>query len=714
MPMRVFALIGALSILCTAGGDMGAADESDDPYVWLEDVWGQRSLDWVNAENARTLAILKADPRYPEFYAEELKVAQAEDRIPTPSIIGDRITNFWRDSAHPHGLWRVTSKADYRNAAPAWSTLVDVDALSAEEKVNWVWLDEEWNWNLHCEPVAERACLLPLSDGGEDAITLREFDLAGGKFAVGGFLLPHSKQQYAWTDENTLLVSRDWGEGTLTESGYPFVVRELKRGQPLSEAREIFRGAASDEVGTSPQVFVDGQGRKAAILARFRTYFVSDKYLVTDAGVEQLPLPGKSDVVGLVDGRLIVRIDEDWTPAGMSEIPAGSIVAIDLGEWKSSKAMTPQVVFSPGPREAVEDVSVTRSAVIAAIYDNVRGRAYIFTPSGSGWTSRRLPLPDNAAIDLLATNSRSDDAFLSVTSFLDPDALWAIDAASATAEPIKALAAKFDSSQLVVEQFEATSKDGTHIPYFVVHRRDLTFDGSTPTILSAYGGFQISSTPYYPADKGTLWLERGGAFAIANIRGGGEFGPAWHEAGLKTKRQCVYDDFAAVGQDLIRRRITSPRRLGIAGGSNGGLLMGVEMIIQHPGLWHAVTIAVPLLDMLRYEQIAAGASWVGEYGSVGVPEEKAFLASISPYANLKPGVSYPEPFIWTTTKDDRVGPAHARKFAARMMEYGLPYLYYEDTAGGHSGDADLAQVATTNALVMIYFTRKLMDETEPP
>jgi prolyl oligopeptidase len=698
-------------LLVVTPGIVATVDLPDDPYIWLEDVRSQRALDWVNAENARTLGILKGDQRYAEFYAEALKISEATDRIPMPHLIGDRVTNFWRDATRPHGQWRATSKTDYRNSAPVWTTLIDLDALSAKDEVNWVWKAPV------CEPNAERLCLVALSNSGEDAVSLREFDLAAGDFVTDGFELPTSKQRYAWVDEDTLLVARNWGEGTMTASGYPFVVRELKRGQKLEEAREIFRGAPTDQSPSWPVTLVDGQGHKAILIIRGTTFFASDKFLVTDRGVIELPLPRKSKIAGLVGGKLIIGINESWSPAGMNTIPAGSIVAADLEALETATALSPQLVFAPGPREFVPtgldfNVSVTRSAVIAPVYDNVRGRGYIFTPNGSNWTASRLRLPENASVGVVSANPHSDDAFVSVTGFLDPTTLWEIDAALATATQVKALSPKFDSSQLVVEQFEATSKDGTKIPYFVVHPKNLPLDGSTPTILTAYGGFNTSLTPDYRGELGKLWLERGGALVVANIRGGGEFGPAWHEAGLKTNRQRIYDDFAAVGEDLFRRKITTPRRLGISGRSNGGLLVAVEMI-QRPELWNAVAISVPLLDMLRYEQIGAGASWVDEYGSVSIPEERAFLASISPYANLKTSVAYPEPFIYTTTSDDRVGPSHARKFAARMKEYGLPYLFYEDTSGGHSSDANLKQVAEGEALKAIYFTRKLMDNNEP-
>jgi prolyl oligopeptidase len=350
----------------------------------------------------------------------------------------------------------------------------------------------------------------------------------------------------------------------------------------------------------------------------------------------------------------------------------------------------------------------TRDRLVVTINQNVRGRVFVFSPAAGGaWTRKQIQLPDNVTTSAADANRRGGEALINVTGFLTPTSVWLADAQAPSAATVKSLAAKFDASRDTVEQLEATSKDGTKIPYFVVRAKTLKRDGSSPTILYAYGGFEVSMTPSYSDMTGKLWLERGGVYVLANIRGGGEFGPAWHEAGLKTHRQVIYDDFAAVAQDLIARKITSPRRLGIMGGSNGGLLMGVEFT-QHPELWRAVDIQVPLLDMLRYEQIDAGTSWVGEYGSVANPDERAFLASISPYQNLKSGVKYPEPFIWTTTKDDRVGPQHARKFAAKMSAMGLPYLFYEVTEGGHGSGANLKERAHTSALEFTYFARQLM------
>ncbi|MGN6620446.1 MAG: prolyl oligopeptidase family serine peptidase [Sphingomonas sp.] len=675
---------------------------SDDPYLWLEQKDSPRALQWVEAENAKTLPRLEGDPRYQGFYQDALKIASAEDRIPYPSQTGGRILNFWRDQAHPHGIWRWTTDADYATADPHWTTLLDVDALGKAEGKNWVFKGAT------CLQPEERYCLISLSDGGEDAVSVREFDLQTGQFVAGGFSLPKSKQDVAWIDRDTILVSRDWGAGTMTQSGYPFVLKVLKRGQPLASASEVYRGAPSDQSETGATTLTDAKGHRATIIYRYKTFFGSDKLLLTPKGAVALPIPEKSTPTGMIDGRVVFQTSEDWTTAGKT-VPAGALVSVSLADMEDGGALSPTVILQPGPRQSIDGASATRDKLLVAYSDNVRGRAAIYTPTANGgWTSTPVALPDNATINIISTTDRSNLAYLDVTGFLDPDTLWRLDASTGQLAKAKSTPPRFDASNDVVEQFEATSTDGTKIPYFVVHKKGIPLNGTTPTLMTAYGGFEVSMTPYYSGTMGKLWLERGGSFVLANIRGGGEFGPKWHEAGRKTKRQIIYDDFASVAKDLFARKLTSREKLGIYGGSNGGLLMGVEFE-QHPDLWKAVVIQVPLLDMLRYEQIEAGASWVDEYGSVKNPAERAFLAKISPYQNLKKGVAYPEPFIWTTTKDDRVGPQHARKFAARMKEYGLPYLFYEDTAGGHSGDADIAQGARLQALQMVYFSQKLMD-----
>ncbi len=700
--MRRLFLSGSVLLLTLAGSAAPAQDGAttqDDPYLWLEEIDAPRAMAWVEAENKRTLGILHGDPRYAGLYADALRIVEATDKIPTPGLIGGQVVNFWQDADHVQGIWRITTPQSYATAAPAWRTLIDLDALSAADKAKWVWK------GVTCDE-GETRCMVHFSDGGEDATTEREFDMKTGGFVEGGFTLPKSKQDMAWEGTASLLVARDWGAGTMTKSGYPFVVKRLGRGQPLSAAKEVFRGQP-DDVGVFPFTATDAQGRKVSLFLRATSFFDADYLLDTPEGPKKIDVPAKTDLNGFVDGRLIFRLNEDWATRS-GKIAAGAIIAVD--PWGKA---APETVFAPSARQSVDGVSITRGHVLASVYDNVRGRAIRFTRGAKGWMALPLALPDNASIDVAAASDLGEAVYLSVTGFLTPTTLWSANLAG-TAAPaqIKALPPRFDATGLVTEQFEAVSKDGTKVPYFVTHRRDIAYDGTTPTLLNAYGGFQVSETPAYNSLVGKLWLERGGAFALANIRGGGEFGPAWHQAALKTKRQVAYDDFAAVGRDLIARKITSSRRLGIYGGSNGGLLMGVEMT-QNPTLWNGVAIEIPLLDMLRYEQLSAGASWVGEYGSVSVPAERDFLAGISPYNNLKRGVAYPEPFIWTTTKDDRVGPVQARKFAARMKEYGLPYLYWENTAGGHGAGSNLKEQAETKSLEITYFIRRLMDKDVP-
>jgi prolyl oligopeptidase len=672
----------------------------NDPFLWLENKDGARSLSWVRTQNARTLPILTRDPSYAKLYAEALKINQATDRIAYPTTIRGEIYNFWQDATHVRGIWRKTSLAGYRSSHPAWTTVLDLDALATAEHANWVFK------GYNCVEPQETRCLISLSDGGEDAVTVREFDLTTDRFVPNGFVLPRQKQDSAWLDENTLLVSRAWDPGEVTSSGYAYDVRKLTRGQPLSSATELYKGQPTD-VSVRAFVTVDGQGHQAAIIDRGVTFFTSEERILTPSGLEQLNVPQKLEMDGLVGGRLLIKLDQDWSTGGRL-YGAGSLVQVPLAQALADpRSLKPVLVYAPGPRDTLDGVATTRNDLVLTIYQNVRGRAFIYTPSGPGWSRRALNVPDMAAVGVVDTNLQNDAIFYNVQSFLRPTTLYYGDASAASASEVKALPPRFDASKDVVEQHEATSRDGTKIPYFLVRPKNMRFNGRNPTVLTAYGGFLISSTPYYSGTVGKLWLERGGVYVLGNIRGGGEFGPAWHDAGLKTNRQRIYDDFYAIGKDLVARRITDPRHLGIVGGSNGGLLMGVEFT-QHPEMWNAVQIEVPLLDMLRYEKIQAGASWVAEYGSVSDPAVRAFWEKTSPYQNVKPGVAYPEPYIWTTTKDDRVGPQHARKFAAKLATMHVPYLFYEVIEGGHGAGANLKESAKTTALGWTYFTMKLM------
>jgi prolyl oligopeptidase len=684
------------------------AATSDDPYLWLEDASSPKALGWVEAHNSKSTAVLEADPRYHRYYDQALAIAEAKDRIPTGSFIGGQIYNFWQDSDHVRGIWRRTTKESYATGKPEWETVLDLDALAASENANWVWKGAQ------CARPLERRCLINLSDGGEDAVTIREFDLDTRAFVKGGFMLPKGKQRVDWLNENTLLVAREWKKGDLGRTGYPFIAKRLRRGEPLSSAVEVYRGSAKDGgYGVTPYILRDAQNRTLALVDRPLDTFHSETYVVGPKSARRLGIPAKASAIDLIEGRVIIHSQEEWTAAG-KHFPAGTLLSVELAQLKADPArLRPTLIYKPGPREALQGASAASDVLLVSTLDTVRGRTLVYKPAPNGsWTRSALDLPDNSSIGIADTSRIDNQAILTVTSFLTPPSLWLADAATGKTNEIMQQPAKFDAAKLVVEQREAISSDGTKIPYFLVHRRDIKLDGNNPTLLYAYGGFEVSQTPNYSPATGKLWLENGGVYVIANIRGGGEFGPAWHEAGLSTKRQIIYDDFAAVAKDLIASKVTSPRRLGIRGGSNGGLLMGVEFT-QHPELWHAVIIDVPLLDMIRISKIAAGASWEGEYGSIDDPAVRAFWEKTSPYQNLKAGVGYPTPFIFTTTKDDRVGPQHARKFAARMEEMGLPFYYYENTEGGHAAGANLRQTARTNALEMIYLTRKLMDSEEP-
>jgi prolyl oligopeptidase len=677
-------------------------DTATDPYLWLEEVNGERALAWVREENAKTITVIEKDPRFPGIQREALRMGRAEDRIPYAGFIGVSLYNFWQDSAHVRGVWRRTSLESYRSENTVWTTVLDLDSLANAEKANWVWQ------GFDCERESNRRCLISLSDGGEDASTIREFDLVARAFVSDGFSLPKGKQNAAWIGEDTLLVSREWNPGEVTESGYPYIVKRIVRGQTPNDAVEIYHGDKKD-MGVFPFTMVDGRNSRVPMIVRSVTFFENEYSIVRPAGVVRLGLPKKMEVQEYYDGLIIVRLTQDWATGGRT-FRSGSLVSFDAeASAKDPENIKPVLIFEPGPRQTVSGVTATINKVIVAIHQNVQGRILVFRRSpGDRWTADRLPLPDNLSTSIRSSEPNGVRFLISVTGFLTPSSVWLGDAGTETAVLIKSLPPRFDASACEVEQFEAASTDGTKIPYFIVHPKRMKYDGNNPTILYAYGGFEVSMTPSYSENIGKLWLENGGVYVLANIRGGGEFGPAWHEAGLKTRRQTVFDDFTAVGRDLIARGITTPRRLGIMGGSNGGLLMGVQMT-QHPEMWNAVDIQVPLLDMLRYEQIAAGASWVGEYGSVSIPAERVFLASISPLHNLKPGVRYPMPLIWTTIKDDRVGPQHARKFTAKMADLKMPYLYYEVIEGGHGAGANIEQRSHTTALEFTYFIRQLMD-----
>ncbi|MBX9745418.1 MAG: prolyl oligopeptidase family serine peptidase, partial [Hyphomonadaceae bacterium] len=668
----------------------------DDPYLWLEEVEGERALQWVETENARSLAVLEGDPRFADLLQRAQAVAESRDRLPLGQVRGGYLYNFWQDATHVRGLWRRASLESYTANAPVWETLLDVDALASAENANWVWQGAD------CDPSGER-CMIALSNGGLDARTRREFDVNARAFVDGGFVVPEAKSNIGWLDRDTLLVATDWGAGSLTESGYPFQLRAWRRGTPLASATEIMRGEASD-VSLGVLTLEDETGDHIAIAVEAETFFETVYSYLTNEGPQRITLPRRASIRRYFQDRLIVTLEEAWSVGGQT-YPSGALLAIPLA---TATLANPQieVIFAPNARQSIENVAATSDALLVAGFDNVRGRLQRFTLAGGTWRGEHVALPPTGVVSLAGSSTSDARAFIVFEDFLTPPTLYALNGANA--QPVRSLPAQFDASPYMTEQFEAVSADGTRVPYFVVRRRDIEMDGQNPTLLYAYGGFQLSQVPSYNAYLGRLWLDQGGVYVLANIRGGGEFGPDWHSAGLLTNRQRIYDDFYAVERDIVDRGITSPRRLGISGRSNGGLLMGV-MLNQHPEMVNAAVIGSPLLDMLRYDQLLAGASWVGEYGSPSVPEQRAFLEQITPYQNLRPGENFPLVFIYTSTKDDRVHPGHARKYGARLQELGVPFLYYENTDGGHQANANLREAARRRALEYMYLTQRLMD-----
>ncbi|MEN5170268.1 prolyl oligopeptidase family serine peptidase [Brevundimonas pondensis] len=683
-----------------------------DDHLALEEVDGAEAKTFVAASNEKALSALTGDRRYEPFRQQAEAILTATDRIPGVSFLGEGLGNFWQDAANPKGVWRRTTLASYRTAQPQWETLLDIDALSKAEGRDWVFK------GANCLAPDETRCLINLSDGGKDAVTVREFDLTTKTFvapAAGGFVIPEGKHRLTWLDRDTLLIATDFGPGAMTESGYPYIVKSLKRGHPLAHATEVYRGQQSDGgYGVSPMVFRDKAGAVEAVLfSRPLDTFRSEIWaLGADGKPYQLALPERVAVEGVMGGNLIFSPDQAWRFDGQ-DYAAGSLLSLPLGVLGPVRldiaiGAERATIFTPTPRQSLQNVTVLSDSIVAVIADNVVGTLKRFTPTATGWTVTELAVPANSAVGLGDSSKSRGQVFVSTQGFLTPPTLSLADVATGALTELKSAPAKFDASTHVVEQFEATSTDGTKIPYFITRPKNLAMDGTGPTILFGYGGFQASFPPAYKPEMGKLWLENGGVFVQANIRGGGEFGPGWHQAALRENRQRAFDDFAAVARDLEQRRITSPRHLGIYGRSNGGVLTSVS-ITQHPELFNAAVIESPLIDMLRYQDLPAGASWIGEYGDPRIPGDAEFIARYSAYQQLRPEVKYPRVYITTNTRDDRVHPGHARKFAARLGDQGHDHLYFEDTAGGHSNDADPVANARRWARHYVYLAQQLMD-----
>ena len=669
-----------------------------DPNQWLEDVTGEKPLAWVREHNAKTEAEISASPGFDVLNTRLRGILDSDERIPYASKIGSSYYNLWQDKEHEKGLWRRTTLEEYRKGSPTWETVLDLDALSKAEGESWVWHGSS------CLEPAYTRCLLQLSRGGADADVVREFDLTTKDFVKDGFTVPEAKSDVSWVDQDTLFVGTDWGAGTMTSSGYPRQVKEWKRGTPLADAKLVFEGQDSDvSVGASKDHTV---GFEREWVFRGITFYSGEYYLRQNGALVKLDVPIDAQVSSHREW-LMVELRTDWTVGGKTW-PSGSLVVAKMDGFLAGERSF-EALFTPTERSALASAVPTRNTIVVNEMDNVRNRVYVWRNTDGKWSRTPITgLPDFGAVGVSAVDDgESDLVWLTTTDFLTPTTLSLLDVADGKQEKLKSLPAFFDASGLEISQHEATSEDGTKIPYFLVSKQGIKLNKKTPTLLYGYGGFEVSMTPGYNAAMGAAWLEEGGAYALANIRGGGEFGPRWHQAALKENRHKAYEDFAAVARDLIARKVTSPKHLGAMGGSNGGLLMG-NMLTQYPELFGAIVCQVPLLDMRRYHTLLAGASWMGEYGDPDVEAEWKFIQTFSPYHLADPKAKYPRTLFTTSTRDDRVHPGHARKMVAKLEEQGHDVLYWENIEGGHGGAANNAQRAYMWALSWTFLRNELM------
>jgi prolyl oligopeptidase len=669
---------------------------SDDPYLWLEDVTGERALTWVKEQNAQSTRELEASPDFEPIRKRLLAILDSKERIPYVAKHGGYYYNFWRDQNNVRGLWRRTTLEEYKKPNPNWEVVLDLDKLAASEKENWVWKGYDVLF-----PTYDR-CLVSLSRGGADAVVVREFDLNTQQFVEGGFFLPEAKSDVAWRDRNTLYVGTDFGSGSLTSSGYPRIVKEWKRGTPLADAKLVFQGKAED-VSVSAAVDHD-HGHIYEFIHRGKTFFTDDTYLRQGDDWVKIDKPDDAHV-GTFDDQVLFQLRSDWKVNG-TNFPAGALLAADLSTYlKGERNLT--MLFEPTERKSLAAVGETKNFLVLNELENVRNKLFTLRREGGEWKRQPLEAPAFGSVSVNGVDRhKSDDYFMTVTDFLTPSSLYLGTLGRSERERLKSLPAFFNAGGLEISQHEAVSKDGTRIPYFQVSRQGLDLNGRNPTLLYGYGGFEVPMLPSYSAGVGSAWLERGGVYILANIRGGGEFGPKWHYAARKQNRQRAYDDFIAVAEDLITRKLTSPEHLGIEGGSNGGLLMGV-MLTERPDLFKAVVCQVPLLDMRRFNKLLAGASWMDEYGNPDLPDNWAYISKYSPYQNVKKDQHYPRVLFTTSTRDDRVHPGHARKMVARMKEQGHDVLYYENIEGGHGGAANNQQAAYMSALAYTFLLHEL-------
>jgi prolyl oligopeptidase len=674
---------------------------ADDPYLWLEDITGDDALDWVREHNAPTLSELGCD-RFEQMRSEALEVLDTDARIPYVRRRGEYLYNFWRDAANPRGLWRRTTLQSYRGRGASdersreepqtqWDVIIDVDELARRDDANWVWAGADV-----IEPDHSLA-LISLSHGGSDAAIVREFDMRTREFVADGFELPEAKTRISWEDENTVLLGTDFGDGSLTESGYPRLVKRWRRGQPLEGAETVFSAASTDVVVAASVDRTPGFVR--TVLGRAIDFFNDEVYELRAGELIRIDTPTDA-TISMHRDWLLIELRTDWY-TGSAEYVAGSLLAADYDEFLAGTAQL-QIVFEPDAHTSLNHYAWTRDKLVMVTLVDVASRVEIVAPGS--WRAERVPgIPENTNTVIVNVDEFGDEILLDSSGFDTPSRLL-YGTAGGELEQIKRAPSFFGAADLEVTQHFANSDDGTAIPYFVVSHRHVQAPG--PTLLGGYGGFEVARTPGYDGVLGRLWLARGGTYAMANIRGGGEYGPEWHTQAMREGRHLVAEDFAAVARDLVQRGITTVEQLGAQGGSNGGLLMGI-MLTQYPELFGALVCSVPLLDMRRFHLLLAGASWVAEYGDPENPDDWEFISKYSPYQNISADRKYPPVLITTSTRDDRVHPGHARKMTAALEAAGHPVQYYENIEGGHAGAADNAQTAFRSALIFEFLHRTL-------
>ncbi len=702
--MRSGWLILALGITLTTMNDVHARDTTpaksplatvadDDPFLWLEDIRGTRALDWVKQQNATTARQFVDNAEFARTRDRILEVLDSEARIPYVNRMGSHLYNFWRDQTHPRGIWRRTTLAEYRKAEPDWEVLLDIDALNQAEGKRWVFK------GVQCLKPEYQRCLISLSPDGGDAVAVREFSIPHKAFVTHGFELPVAKSEVSWIDENTIYVGTDFGPGSMTESSYPRITKEWKRGTPLSTAATVYEGKPDDLAISAFHDRTPGHERDFVSVAK--DFFHSEMFLRRGDMLSRVEVPSDARADAHREW-LLVQTRSPWTVADTT-YPSGALLATRFDDFMMGKRHF-TVLFAPDEHTALSSYAWTRHHLILDVLDDVKSRLEVLTPPqmagpDDDWQPEALPgAPALSTISVVDTDpDHSDEYWLDVTGFLAPSSLQRGVLDSTPAETIKREPAFFDASKFTVSQHFVHSKDGTRVPYFEIAPKGIKLDGSNRTLLYGYGGFEVSLLPHYSGSIGRAWLDRGGVYVVANIRGGGEYGPRWHQAALKANRPRAYEDFAAVAEDLINRGVTSAKHLGAEGGSNGGLLMG-NMLTTYPQLFGAIACEVPLLDMKRYSHLSAGASWMAEYGDPDTSDWN-FIKTFSPYQNVRKNDHYPPVLFYTATSDDRVGPVQARKMAAMMQAQGHPNVwFYENLEGGHGAGADNRQSAHMHAM----------------